>query len=48
MPALKANSGIYLVVTDINMPRMDGLSLLQKLQESEGICPPSSYRPTAT
>src|SRR5207344_1039070 len=33
--ALKANGQIDLVVTDINMPRMDGLSLLQKLQESE-------------
>jgi CheY-like chemotaxis protein len=33
--ALKANGGIDLVVTDINMPRMDGLTLLQKLQESE-------------
>jgi adenylate cyclase len=32
---LEANSDIDLVVTDINMPRMDGLSLLQKLQESE-------------
>ena len=35
LAALKANGSIDLVVTDINMPRMDGLSLLQKLQESE-------------
>src|SRR5262249_34117081 len=35
LAALKANGNIDLVVTDINMPRMDGLSLLQKLQESE-------------
>jgi adenylate cyclase len=35
LAALKANDGIDLVVTDINMPRMDGLSLLQKLQENE-------------
>jgi adenylate cyclase len=35
LAALKANGDIELVVTDINMPRMDGLSLLQKLQESE-------------
>jgi adenylate cyclase len=32
---LQANTNIDLVVTDINMPRMDGLLLLQKLQESE-------------
>jgi adenylate cyclase len=32
---LEANHDVDLVVTDINMPRMDGLSLLQKLQETE-------------
>ena len=32
---LKANGAVDMVVTDINMPRMDGLSLLQKLQEGE-------------
>jgi adenylate cyclase len=32
---LKANRDVDMVVADINMPRMDGLSLLQKLQESE-------------
>ena len=35
LAALKANGQIDLVVTDINMPRMDGLSLLQTLQENE-------------
>src|SRR5208282_317377 len=35
LAALDANGDIDLVVTDINMPRMDGLSLLQKMQESE-------------
>jgi adenylate cyclase len=35
LAALKANGQIDVVVTDINMPRMDGLSLLRKLQENE-------------
>jgi adenylate cyclase len=32
---LKANGDIDLIVSDINMPRMDGLTLLQKLQEQD-------------
>ena len=32
---LAANPAVDMVVSDINMPRMDGLSLLQKLQELE-------------
>jgi adenylate cyclase len=35
LAVLEANNDVDLVVTDINMPRMDGLSLLQKLQENE-------------
>jgi CheY-like chemotaxis protein len=35
LAALEANSAIELIVADINMPRMDGLSLLQRLQENE-------------
>ena len=35
LTVLEADHDIDLVVTDINMPRMDGLSLLQKLQENE-------------
>jgi signal transduction histidine kinase len=36
LTVLKANHDVDLVVTDINMPRMDGLTLLQKLHEAEG------------
>ena len=32
---LAENPDVDMVVSDINMPRMDGLSLLQKLQEAE-------------
>ena len=35
LAALKADAAIDLVVTDINMPRMDGLSLLKKLQDGD-------------
>src|ERR1700732_5638993 len=35
LATLKAHDDIDLIVSDINMPRMDGLSLLAKLQESE-------------
>jgi adenylate cyclase len=35
LAVLDANKDVDLVVTDINMPRMDGLSLLQKLQEND-------------
>ncbi len=36
LSTLGENHDIDLVVTDINMPRMDGLTLLQELQETEG------------
>jgi adenylate cyclase len=35
LAVLKANRDVDMVVADINMPRMDGLTLLQKLQEDE-------------
>ena len=35
LAVLKANCDVDMVITDINMPRMDGLLLLQNLQEKE-------------
>lgn len=35
LQTLEQNPGVDVVVSDINMPRMDGLSLLAKLQEAE-------------
>jgi adenylate cyclase len=35
LDVLQKNDAISLVVTDINMPRMDGLTLLQNLQEND-------------
>ncbi len=35
LTVLEANHDVDMAVTDINMPRMDGLSLLKKLQENE-------------
>lgn len=35
LESIEQNPLVDLVVSDINMPRMDGLSLLQKLQEAE-------------
>ena len=32
---LASNGSLDMVITDINMPRMDGLTLLQKLQETD-------------
>ena len=48
LETLKANSDIDLVVSDINMPRMDGLSCCKSCRTATLACRPSSCRPTAT
>jgi adenylate cyclase len=40
--ALEHNADVVLVILDINMPKMDGLSLLQKLQEAQAGDKPST------
>ena len=35
LEVLEANRGVDMVLSDINMPRMDGLTLLEKLQDSQ-------------
>src|ERR1044072_7873121 len=35
LQSIEAHPDVDMVVSDINMPRMDGLSLLQKLQEAD-------------
>ena len=35
LQSLEQHPDVDLVVSDINMPRMDGLTLLQKLQDTE-------------
>jgi len=48
LQSIQDHPHVDLVVSDINMPRMDGLSLLQKLQEAEDKKSTSSSPPTAT
>src|SRR5512144_2386048 len=36
---LRTNDGMDMVIADINMPRMDGLTLLHKLQEADETLP---------
>ena len=48
LAVLAANRDVDMVIADINMPRMDGLTLLGKLQETEDNSRPLSFRPTVT
>ena len=48
LEVLDANPDVRLVITDINMPQMNGLVLLERLGRCGPACPPSSFPPTAT
>jgi len=48
LAALKANGQIDLVVTDINMPRMDGLRCCRSCRRTRSRSRPLSSRPMAT
>jgi CheY-like chemotaxis protein len=45
LSVLEAKQDVDLVVTDINMPRMDGLTLLEKVQQIEGNLSTISHEP---
>ena len=47
LAAVEANSAIDLVVTDINMPRMDGCPCCKNCRRAKGVYPPLSSRPMA-
>jgi adenylate cyclase len=48
LAVLQANCDVDMVVADINMPRMDGLTLLQKLPEAAENISTISSQPMAT
>ena len=52
LQSIEARPDVDLVVSDINMPRMDGLSLLQSfriptISSPPSLCPPMATSPTS-